>query len=176
MIGDVFICIYVKLVRSHANSCHSWNKCPKCPETGEAERWVDLKCTWKLLIEDPISFFYYAYLIILELFIKSITSRAIFNGTFVCKVSTYTWVCFWALSLVLWSICLFPHQYYLNYYGFIRSINIWQSKLSNLLLLQARLGLLFFLYINSRTSLSSSSGQWGGGILLGFFVLVVLSI
>ena len=46
-----------------------------------------------------ISFFYYAYLIVLELFIKSIASQENFNGVFVREVFISTWVCFWALSL-----------------------------------------------------------------------------
>lgn len=50
-----------------------------------------------------ISFFCYAYLIVLELFIKSIASQENVNGVFVCEVFIYTWVCFWALSLLSFS-------------------------------------------------------------------------
>lgn len=144
-------------------------------QSAQAERWGDQK--WYLKASDKRSHFFFLlwYLIVLELFIAKY-HFSVFNGTFVCEVSTYTWVCFWALSLVLWSICLLLHQYYLNYYGFIKSVNIWQSKLSHLIFF-FRLVLVFcFFKTNFRTSLSSSSGKNKQINTVGIFTLVVLSI
>ena len=117
-----------------------------------------------------ISFFCYAYLIVLELFIKSITSQENFNAIFVCEVSIYIHGYVSGLSLLFFSQCVYFYMRTMVLQDVLISGRANYPTLYFFFMLGLAFILYIYIYINFRRSSSSSLG-WRAGPCWDFYSL-----